>query len=308
MLDLAIIASAEQCAGGPKRYTFSKARTMYKQPIISSLALLLLPFFGAAQNLYAIADSLQTEGKRIYQSEITSWHGSDLFIDKYKETNNIGGYFSYKENQAFKCVFINKGPNPKVIGTVVLDSSFNPKKAQTLLVERELTTLERDYWQLRTAAYAALKDSKQFAVYENTSLNIVPLIDGEERKAYVLTGPKSNGLVIFGNDCLLRFNGQNELISFKKIHNNIMPIEFDPTGINDPVGAVHSHNATTGEFITATDICTLLLYQKFARWSTYFVTGPNHFSIWNCTKNELQLLTREDWEKNNPSPKKKGRH
>ena len=308
MLDLAIIVPAEQCAGGPKRYAVSKARTMYKQPIISSLALLLLPFFGAAQNLYAIADSLQTEGKRIYQSEITSWHGSDLFIDKYKETNNIGGYFSYKENQAFKCVFINKGPNPKVIGTVVLDSSFNPKKAQTLLVERELTALERDYWQLRTAAYAALKDSKQFAVYENTSLNIVPLIDGEERKAYVLTGPKSNGLVIFGNDCLLRFNGQNELISFKKIHNNIMPIEFDPTGINDPVGAVHSHNATTGEFITATDICTLLLYQKFARWSTYFVTGPNHVSIWNCTKNELQLLTREDWEKNNPSPKKKDRH
>ncbi len=260
-----------------------------------------------AQDLSAISDSLKAEGTRIYQSEITSWHATDLFIDKYKETGNIGGYFSYRENNAFICAFINKGSNPRIIGTVTLDSSFNPKKARTDLAEREMTAIEKDYYLLRTAAYAALQKGNLVDLYENTSLNIVPLINGSERKVYVLTGPKSNGLIIFGNDLLLHFSTQNELVSSTKLHNNIMTAEFDPTHINDPVKGIHSHQPSSGEFITATDIATLLLYQKFARWDSYMVVAQNHVSVWNCVNNSLFIITREDWEKNYPQQKKKNR-
>lgn len=259
-----------------------------------------------AQDLTATADSLLAEGKRIYRSEISSWHATDIFIDKYKETGNIGGYFSYPQGDAFVCVFINKGGSPQVIGTVQLDSSLNPKKAKTDFTEREMTAQEKEYYLLRTAAYTALQKGNTIEHYDNTNLNIVPLINGNDRKVYVLTGPKSNGMIIFGNDCLLQFNAQNEWVSTKKFHNNIMPVEFDPTGINDPVGGIHSHQPASGEFISATDIATLLLYQKFARWSTYMVVAQQHVSVWNCVNNTLVILTRQDWEKNYPS-KKKGR-
>ncbi|MFT4024157.1 MAG: hypothetical protein QM664_10285 [Flavihumibacter sp.] len=261
----------------------------------------------AAQDFTAIADSLKAEGMRIYQSEITSWHASDIFIDKYKTPGNIGGYFSYKEGDAFICTFINKGDHPRVIGTVQLDSSFNPQKTQTTLTEREMTAKESEYYLLRTAAYATLQKGGPFERYDNTRLNIVPLINGNDKKVYVLTGPTSNGMIIFGNDYLLQFNAANEWLSTKKIHTTLLPVEFDPTGINDPQAGIHSHQPATGEYITATDIATLLLYQKFARWDNYIVVAQNHVSVWNCVNNSLFITTREAWEKTYRQQKKKRR-
>ena len=33
------------------------------------------------------------EGIRLYKSEMASWHGTDLFLERYKDRENIGGYF-----------------------------------------------------------------------------------------------------------------------------------------------------------------------------------------------------------------------
>jgi hypothetical protein len=38
---------------------------------------------------------------------------------------------------------------------------------------------------------------------------------------------------------------------------------------------MHSHLPETGDFITPTDICTLMPYEKFANWKTHNVVSKN---------------------------------
>ena len=56
---------------------------------------------------------------------MASWYGTDLFLENYKNRDNIGGYFSYTDNDISKCIFFSKADNPKVIGTISFDSTYN---------------------------------------------------------------------------------------------------------------------------------------------------------------------------------------
>ena len=47
------------------------------------------------------------EGKLLYRSEMASWYGTDLFLEKYKSRENIGGYFSYLANDVPTCIFFS---------------------------------------------------------------------------------------------------------------------------------------------------------------------------------------------------------
>ena len=42
---------------------------------------------------------------------------------------------------------------------------------------------------------------------------------------------------------------------------------------------IHNHQEETGDFITATDICTLMLYEKFAKWKNHIVVSKKYMSI-----------------------------
>ncbi|MBZ4187308.1 hypothetical protein [Niabella beijingensis] len=52
-----------------------------------------------------------------------------------------------------------------------------------------------------------------------------------------------------------------------------------------------------GSVITATDICTLMLYQKLTNWNTYYIAGPNYVCTWYCRNNQLTILTRKAFNK-----------
>src|SRR5580765_1467705 len=92
----------------------------------------LLTLFIASLTLYGqedlgkISDSIVAEGVSLYKLEMASWYGTDIFIEKYDRKENIGGYFSYLENNIAKCVFFSRGDLPKVIGIISFDTSYNP--------------------------------------------------------------------------------------------------------------------------------------------------------------------------------------
>jgi hypothetical protein len=60
---------------------------------------------------------------------------------------------------------------------------------------------------------------------------------------------------------------------------------------------MHTHLPQSGDYITATDICTLMLYAKFTTWDQHYVISKNDVSIWDCKKNQLVILTMEAWKK-----------
>lgn len=273
---------------------------------MNKLLLLLLTFISL--NLFGQNDiktqtqSIVDEGKRLYKSEMASWYGTDLFLANYKDRANVGGYFSYTtKDEISKCVFFSKTDKPRVIGTISFDSSFSTSSAKIDLTEKDFSGSENDLYIIRKIALGKLNSDTLFKKYNNTDLNIIPLIYNNEKKVYVLTGPKQSGVVIFGNDYLLTFDSKNSLTNAKRLHKNIIPIGF---GNKQKAGAevegtMHSHLPETGDFITATDICTLMLYEKFAKWKSHNVVSQKFLNVWNCLTDELNVIPMEAIEKMN---------
>ncbi|PZP50295.1 MAG: hypothetical protein DI598_05895 [Pseudopedobacter saltans] len=245
------------------------------------------------------AQPIVEEGKLLYRSEMASWYGTDLFLEHYKETQNIGGYFSYLDNNIAKCVFYSKSENPTIIGTISFDSTYDIKTAGLDLQIRGFSSSENDLYEIRKLALEQVNTDTLFKKYNNTDLNLIPIINGDEKKVYVLTGPKKTGVVIFGNDYLITFDKHNKLLTKKQLHRNLIPIYYggkeDQENIN--LGTVHSHLPETGQFITATDICTLMLYEKFAKWKQHIVVSEKYMNIWNCETNELTVVLKDSIKK-----------
>jgi hypothetical protein len=235
------------------------------------------------------------EGRKLYKSEMASWYGTDIFLEKYIDhKENIGGYFSYTENDTSICVFFAKGNIPSVIGTMSFDSTYNILTARTDLTERTFTSKELELYIIRKKALEAINDDTLFKTFNNTNLNLIPIIDKEGKRVYVLTGPQKNGVVIFGNDYLLTFD-KNNLVKKRCLHKNIIPIEYSKD--EEDVITFHTHLSSSGNFITATDICTLLLYEKFAKWKQHIVMSKKYVSIWDCKTERLLVLTKKVWDK-----------
>ncbi|MBR7720861.1 hypothetical protein [Hymenobacter properus] len=232
---------------------------------------------------------------------MASWYGTDIFLAQHKDQESIGGYFSYPTKEGANCIFFSKSEAPTVIGTIAFDSTYNVKTARVGLESRRFTAEEAQLYAIRATALATMRADTLFKTYRNTNLNIIPLIANGERKVYVLTGPQQNGVVIFGNDYLMTFDANNKLLKKRRLHKNIIPIEYGRSLPDSSTveGAMHSHLPETGDFITATDICTLMLYEKFAKWKQHTVVSPSYVSIWNCQTDELVVLTKKAVERIN---------
>lgn len=260
------------------------------------------------KNLDAAAKPIVAEGKLLYRSEMASWLGTDLFLENYKTPQHIGGYFSYSEGDSAKCIFFSKAEAPQVIGTISFDSSYNTTTAKVDLSVRNFTQNEYSLYQIRKVAFEALNENADefFKFFQNTNPNIIPLINGQEKKVYVLTGPQQGGVVFFGNDYLLTFDKNNKIASKKQLHKNIIPIEYGKTHKGQLIlETMHSHLPETGHFITATDICTLMLYQKIANWKTHMVFSEKYLNIWDCQTNQLTVMPIEVLEKLKKEQEKK---
>ena len=181
------------------------------------------------------------------------------------------------------------------MATVTFDSTYEMATALVNGNVREFTPYEKDIYLIRKKAVETINSDTIFKGYQNTRLNLIPIVDGEQKKVYVLTGPQNAGVIILGNDYLLTFDKNNDLLTKKQLHRNILPFKYGEE--KDEFGGMHTHLAETGDYITATDICTIMLYSKFAKWKTHFVLSEKYVSIWDCERNSLVVMNREAWEK-----------
>lgn len=275
--------------------------TAMKKTATLVTCLLLAAQLLAQDDKDAITARIVEEGKRLYKSEMASWYGTDVFLEKFKDQALIGGYFSYIDSASPKCIFFSKGETPKVIGTITFDSTYNTSTAQADLAERDFTASENDLYSIRAQALKVINTDTFFKAYKNTSMNVIPLISGGEKKVYALTASQKSGLVIIGNDYLLTFDKQNQLTGKKKLHLSMLQLDYgkplSEDGKGTTIGAMHTHLPETGDYITPTDICTLMLYAKFAGWQQHMVVSEKYMNIWNCINNTLIVIPRSTFEK-----------
>ena len=243
------------------------------------------------------ARKIVSEGKKLYKTEMASWYGTDIFMEKFEDkAEYAGGYFSYVNGDRNTCVFFSNAETPRILASFTFDSTFNVNKAIVDGTERGLTNLETDLYIIRQAALHEYQTDTLFRSYKDMNPNFIPLSDNEGKRVYVLTGPTQQGIVVFGNDYLLKFDKRNNLKDKRRIHKSLIPIEYAKDG-QVAIGAMHSHLPQTGDLITPTDICTLMLYSKFAKWGTHVVLSNENVSIWDCNKNSLAVMTRKEWDK-----------
>lgn len=270
-----------------------------KNIIKLTFALIIVTKSFSQSKIEKITAQIVEEGKKLYKSEMASWYGTDMFLEKFTDKDKIGGYLSYTENEISKCIFFSKSEQPKVLGTMTFDETFNIKTAKTELDERDLNQIETELYRIRKTALKTINSDTIFKQYKNTNLNLIPLIINGEKKVYVLTGPKNNGVVIFGNDYLMKFDENDNLIESTRLHKNIIWTEYGEKMAEgqEIVAGSHTHLPETGDFITATDICTLMLYEKSTTWKQYYVYSKNYMSIWDCEKNILTPVSIKEINK-----------
>jgi hypothetical protein len=146
----------------------------------------------AQPNTEKIADSIVAEGKQLYRSEMASWYGTDIFLEKFKDQRaNLRGYFSYSEGKITNCIFFSE--TPKVLATISFDSTFNTATAKIDDKQREFSTRELQIYTIRKTALEIINKDTLFKVYDNTSLNLIPMVENGAKRVYVLSGPKSRG-------------------------------------------------------------------------------------------------------------------
>jgi len=274
------------------------------------LALVLIICFSSVfaqrERLDQITDSIKSEGYALYRSEWASWYGTDIFLYKCAAKKLLsGGYFSYETERALTNIFFSKGDNPMVLASITFAKDFNPGNYKLDTIPRKFDKIEQNYYALRAAARERMSSDTIFKYFNNTNLNIVPLIEKDIKRVYILTGPQVNGVVIFGNDYLVDFNDKNEITSIKKLHRNIISMKAKADTGSAITTTYHTHLPVSGDFMSATDICTLLLYQKLTTWKQHYVVSKNYFSIWDCDKNQFLIMTREAMERINTGQKEK---
>lgn len=242
-------------------------------------------------NFQLVKDSILAEAEKLYKSETASWFGTDIFMKEYMEDQNrIKGYFSYSENSDQICVFYDEADDPIVLGTILFKSN---EKIVYDSACRKFNNLEKDYYLLRKKANQEIQsDTALFKHYRNTNLNLVPLIEENQKKVYVITGSSMNNVVFLGNDYLMTFDDNYKLLTKKKLHNSLIPLEYGTQKDSQEVGGVHTHLPGFSDFITATDICTLRLYQYMTKWKQHIVVSERYTTMYNCENNSLIIIPR----------------
>jgi hypothetical protein len=275
--------------------------------ICGALLFLVLahPVKAQLKDLNKIADSISNEAEILYKSEWASWHGSDIFTQQVKAKQPLSaGYISYDTGKGLNNVFFSKGPDPVVLATISFGYDFNSTNYKLDTINRKLTPAENDLYTIRQAVIADIYKDTLYKRYNHTSLNPIPIINNKTKKVYVLTGPDISGVVVFGNDYLITFDKNNNMVSKRHLHKNIIPVQYQkPSADNTQIdiAGMHIHLPETGDFITATDICTLKLYEKFTTWNQHMVMSKNYVSIWDCKRDKLAIITKEAWDKMNPA-------
>lgn len=240
-------------------------------------------------NMTATANEITKEGRQLYQLELAAWYGTDFFLAGYSgDRNMVGGYFSYPDAGKTICVFFNKGNTPQILGTISYGSNFEKPNVDSKT--RAMTALEKQYFLLRATAIHTLDKDTFFVKYKNCIFTTIPLIEKGIKKVYVLTTTDLGGLIIFGNDYLMTFNEQNKLLSKKRFHNGVFTFNYIN---NNETTNSHVHNTAAGSYITATDVCTLLLHSQFTKWKTYKVTSDLYQSVWDCGKQTLSIIRKK---------------
>jgi len=106
--------------------------------------------------------------------------------------------------------------------------------------------------------------------------------------------------VVFGNDYLITFDNKGEIKEKKALHHNIIIIDATGKEGKELSASMHTHLPKTGELMTATDLCTLMLYCPYVQWRQHYVVTSKYVSLYDC-EDGFAVMTKKTWDRINSS-------
>lgn len=276
---------------------FTKLFALMKK-LLTLIALFILAQNAIAQKnaLRKIADSINAEGEALYRSEWASGYSTQIFSSGYGGKKQLsGGYFSYETGKEMTTIFFSKNNDPVVLATVKFGHKLDSSKYSIDTTTRKFTGVEKDLYAIRSKAAQAVLNDTLFKIYENTSLNLVPIIKNGAKKVYVITAQTAPDEVLLGNDYLINFDKDNNIIKKTKLHNNLIPLGTG--GIDTIEASSHQHLGETSPYITATDVCAFRLWKGKTTWVISFIVSAGYVSAWHFRDEFLEILTQAEFEK-----------
>ena len=268
------------------------------------LLLIISGTFAFSQNKKT--EQILSEGKLLLRLEKGSWYGTDDMLARFKDKrDSIGGYLSYEnDDNNINTIFFSRFDSDRILVRYEFDSlpKVNPIKIDT--IDHTASEIEKSLIQIRqdAAERAYANEDEFFSFYKNTSLNFIPVINENGRNVFILTGPQVSGVVLIGNDYKLDYNKKNEFVKKIKIHNSLLQFPYKSENTENPtVSTIHSHVVT--DYISSTDICTLLLYKDYIEWKQHIVISEKEVSIFDLEKETLMTMKKKAWDKINNSQK-----
>lgn len=260
------------------------------------LFLLLYSFCITAQNnalpdseLSLQLDSILTEGILLYKYEKAAWISTDLALANPAVKNNFGGYFSYEKDSLFRTVILDKENENCIVEYVFMNEIWEHPYAIT--EKRALHVYEKEYLAIRNTIIDQLSDPEyEIGCPDGYSLNLVLIPDVNSYKFYILTGTSQSGIIPFGNDYLFCADSFGQIYNWQKFHSRLIPAHIMGPNGEKIVEVIHSHLAKN-PLMSATDICTFLLYGALYQINSFSVYSPvlNRYMTYNMDENKITV-------------------
>src|SRR5690606_11675821 len=259
-----------------------------------SLIFFLFVCWIQAQNIKAI----EAEGKLLYRLEKASWYAKDIFVDTYHIlTGSTGGYVSYPSSENLIITsFYDKEDPSLILVRFTFQELPEPEPIEITAVPSPATSNEQILIAMRETVKKELQNNSEgfFQFYKGSAPNVIPLLRKNELKTYIISASTEQGKLLLGNDYELIFDKKFNIKRKRKLHNSL--IAFDFQGEEHKIeSTMHSH--VLSDFITVTDICTLLLYKDFLSWDFHYVLGKKYITLFDLKRESLVMMKLKAWKK-----------
>ena len=233
-------------------------------------------------------DSIVKEGNLLYKYEKSAWISTDLALNVTEIENNYSGYFTYEINSTTKTIILGK-KHQNCIAEYTFIIDFDEPDS-ICLNERDFYPLEKKLLEIREKIIKQLSNKKYgIGIPKGYSPNFILLPFKKGYKLYIIMGTSQSDVIPFGNDYLFVANEKGVIKSWHKFHSGII---FSPTTYegNKVTYLTHSHLRTT-PLITATDICTFMLYAPLYDIEEFSVysTALQIYMVYNIKTNEVTI-------------------
>jgi hypothetical protein len=274
-------------------------------------------------------EKIKEEGNALYIMELANTVSLDVFYENEFDAKSLKGFMSYKDKDSIRTIFytevdttapkfkqqpdsIKKLYKTKMDITVII-KSFAYKKGinKKGCIIAEVSRKPNDYEKvLLDAKYKVqeefAKDTSKYKRFEGTTMSVLILDYAKFLKVYMITLPNGPGHITFGNDYYFEYDKKTQTIAKReKIHNTLIPIPCKYYGKkNDPVKSTFHNHKGNSPYITATDVCILLLFKGTMEWEQHYVHSEKWTSSYTMYNGSLTIIDSKTF-KEQTKPKEK---